>query len=271
LEISLPAAVRPLLDAYLESLKPLQAHFYGMYLYGSIALGAFEELQSDIDIVALTRGEWSSLELKQLAELHARLIKTYPLGRRLEVFYVPVELLGSMHPNRRHSKEVRFPVAHDGTFSPASHGEMNAVTWWIIQHKGIRLMWPERSELPLEVTWQDVLNTMRYNLDVYFAGKAKRPYIYLYDAGVEFAVTNLCRILTTIEEGEIVSKSEALARWRGRLPERWVQLLDEAWRIRYQLRQTAFYRSRVKRMRETLAFIGYVRERVGKKNERLYC
>jgi predicted nucleotidyltransferase len=46
----LPASIQPLLDAYLDAIEPLRAHFYGIYIYGSIALGAFEELASDIDL-----------------------------------------------------------------------------------------------------------------------------------------------------------------------------------------------------------------------------
>lgn len=257
----LPALIQPMVDAYLQSLEPLLEHFFGIYIYGSIALGAFEELASDIDVVALTLGEWSPAELKQLAELHAELIKTYPLGKRLEVFYIPMRYLGAMHPEWQRGEEVSFPVMHDGQFSPDARGELNAVTWWLIRHKGIRLLGPGPSELSLEVTWEDVLATMHFNLEVYFVRKAKRPYIYLYDAGVEFAVTNLCRILTTIEDSEIISKSASLERWRNRLPERWRLLLDEAWHIRHHLKWPPQYRSRLQRMRETLAFIRYVRER----------
>jgi Domain of unknown function (DUF4111) len=264
METSVPVAIQPLIAAYLHALGPLHTHFYGMYIYGSIALGAFEELASDIDIIALTLGEWSSLELKQLKALHRYLTKAYPLGKHLEVFYVPSCYLGVMHPSKQNGAVVSYPAAHEGTFSLAMHGSLNAVTWWIIKNQGIRLLGPERSALPLEVTWKDVLSTMRFNLDVYFARKVQRPYIYLYDAAVEFAVTNLCRILTTIEEGEIISKSESLIRWRGRLPERWQPLLEEAWRIRHHLRQPSLYRHRFQRMSETLAFIQYGRMRGGK-------
>ncbi len=146
MEVTLPGAVQPLIDAYLHALEPLDDHFYRVYIYGSIALGAFEEKQSDIDIVAITLGEWSPLELKQLAELHARLIKEHPLGRRLAVFYVPVGYLGCMHP-RRNGEKIHFPVAHDGKFSPSSRGELNAVTWWIIKNSGIRLLRKAKSSL----------------------------------------------------------------------------------------------------------------------------
>jgi hypothetical protein len=102
---------------------------------------------------------------------------------------------------------------------------------------------------------------MRYNLDVYYARKLERPQVYLFDAGLEFGVSNLCRILTTIEEGEIISKSAALTRWRDRLPERWQPLLDEAWRIRHHLSQPSLYQNRWQRMQATLAFIEYGRTR----------
>ena len=66
----IPLSIQPLIAAYLRALEPLDAHFYGIYVCGSIALGAFEEAVSDIDVIVLTQGEWSSQELKQLAALH---------------------------------------------------------------------------------------------------------------------------------------------------------------------------------------------------------
>jgi hypothetical protein len=199
MEAFVPLSIQPLIDTFLRALEPLRSHFYGIYISGSIALGAFEELESDIDLIALTQGELPSLELKQLKALHTHLIKSYPLGKHLEVFYVPLRYLGVVHPDKQKGAIAPYPAAHDGRFSPATHAGLNAVTWWIIKHKGLCLLGPERSALPLEVAWKDVLSTMRFNLDVYLARKAKRPYIYLHGAAVELAVTNLCRILTTFQ------------------------------------------------------------------------
>lgn len=264
METSIPVAIQPLIDAYLRGLEPFSSHFYGIYLSGSVALGAFEELESDIDIVALTQGEWSALELKQLKALHAHLIKHYPFGKRLEAFYIPLHNLGAMHDGKQHAVISPYPAVNDARFSPATFDGLNAVTWWIVKHKGLRLLGPEHSALPLVVTWQDVLAAMHFNLNVYFARRVRRPYIYLFDCAIEFSVTNLCRILTTIEEGEIISKSASLKRWRTRLPERWQPLLDEAWRIRHHLDRQPHYHHRLQRMSEMLAFIQYGRERGNK-------
>lgn len=256
MDTRVPAAIQPLIDAYLHELEPLNEHFYGIYLFGSIALDAFEEQASDIDIIVLTQGEWSPAELTQLAAIHAKLMKMRPFGERLEAIYVPFEALG------KSNREIApYPKVHEKHFSPAAYGSLNGVTWWILRHNAISLAGPDRSELAFAYTWEQVLQTMRYNLDVYFAGKLKRPYIYLSAVAVEFAITNLCRILTTIEDREIISKSASLKVWRERLPTRWQRLLDEAWRIRHQLPQRSLYRTRLQRMRETVAFIEYVRER----------
>ena len=112
---------------------------------------------------------------------------------------------------------------------------------------------------------EDVLETMRDNLnDGFWATPTERPYLFLLDGWIVLTVASLCRMLTTIEEGEIVTKSVALKRWRDRLPARWCPLIDEAWRIRYHLRAPSLYSSRLKRVREVKAFIEYVRERGGK-------
>ncbi len=262
MDIRVPQSIQPLIHAYLHALEPLYAHFYGIYIHGSIALDAFEEPESDIDIVALMQGQWTSRELTQLEALHTLLLREHSSSKRLDVLYLPFHDLGE------NGKTAPSPIMRDGKFFvPATGGSLDAVTCWITKQKGIRLLGPEHFALPLEVTWKDVLAVMRFNLDGYWAGKAKRPYLFWFDYWVMTAVATLCRILTAIEEGEIISKSAALTRWRESLPERWQPLIDEAWRIRHHLRQPSLYRNRMQRMRETLAFIEQVRERGGKAGE----
>jgi len=255
----IPTSIQPLIDAYLQGLEPLRSHFYGIYIFGSIAFGAFEELESDIDLIALTHGEWTTQNLAQLQALHTQLMRTHQLGKRLEVLYIPLRNLG-----KRNGEIAPYPSFHSEEFSPAGYSDLNYVTWWTLKNKSICLLGPDRSTLPLEVAWQDVLETMRDNLNGYWANNAERPYLFLLDGWIVIAVATLCRILTTIEEEEIITKSVALMRWRDRLPTRWCLLIDEAWRIRHHLGSPSLYRSRLTRMRETLAFIEYVRERGGK-------
>ena len=257
----IPRYVQPLLDVYLNAIEPWCSHFYGIYIFGSIALGAFEEQKSDIDIVVLTQKEWTRYELEQLKHLHMQLNDVYSLAKHLEILYVPLRSLG-----KRDSEIAPYPYfGGKGKFYFAGYYGLNAVTWWIIKHKGIRLSGPETADLLLDVSWEDVMEEMRYYLDTYVAKKAKHLYLFLLDGWIWEMVPTLCRILTTVEEGEIIPKHLALMRWRDRLPVRWRLLIDEALRIRYHLEKPSCYSSRFKRMSEMLAYIEYVHKRVSKK------
>ena len=66
METRIPVSLQPLINAYLSALEPLHTHFYGIYIHGSIALDAFEEQASDIDIVAIMQGEWPRMNLSDL-------------------------------------------------------------------------------------------------------------------------------------------------------------------------------------------------------------
>ncbi|GHO89311.1 nucleotidyltransferase domain-containing protein [Dictyobacter formicarum] len=126
--VAIPQTLQPLLELYLQALEQVQDHIYGLYVCGSIALGAFEELTSDIDIVVLTVKEWSAADLETLAEAHRSLLQEQPLARRLEVAYMPLQALGKAR------QEVEpYPHFQNGVFTPARYGDQNAVTWWILQ------------------------------------------------------------------------------------------------------------------------------------------
>ena len=127
MEECIPTPIQPLIDAYLHAFEPLRSHFYGIYIFGSIAFGAFEERESDIDIIALTHGGWTTPELAQLNALHTQLIGTHQLARRLEVLYIPFRDLG------KHDREIApYPTILHGEFSPAGYADLNYVTWWTV-------------------------------------------------------------------------------------------------------------------------------------------
>ena len=131
----IPPAIRPLLEHYRRGLAALPLSFPGVYLYGSVALGAFDERQSDIDVVALTGGPWTPEALTQLAALHQTLRAAFPLGRRLDAMYVPFTDRG-----KSNAAVAPYPYTAEGEFHPAGHFDLNAVTWWEIAHDGMEVL-----------------------------------------------------------------------------------------------------------------------------------
>ena len=190
--------------------------------------------------------------------MHRELFHAYPLAERLAPLYVPLQDL-----EQQCRQIAPYPYAADGQFHAAGHFDFNAVTRWMLKHASYALFGPDRATLPLVVTWEEVVEAMHYNLDTYWAGKATTPELFQSDYWVVFAVTTLCRILSTLEEGEIIGKTPALTRWRDRVPSRFRALLDEAWRLRTHRPTPALYCSTEERMSDTVAFLAYVRQRGG--------
>lgn len=260
----IPPALRPLLEHYRAALTTLPIRFPGVYLYGSVALGAFDEQSSDIDLVAFTAGTWTPAALAQLAALHRQLTAAFPLGGRVEAMYVPFADRG-----QGKTGIAPYPYTAAGEFHPAGHFDLNAVTWWEIAHDGIPLLGPDPAALHLPVTWADVLETMRYNLDTYWSGQraalaaalAQNPQLALPDDVIPYIVGTLCRILTTIEEGTITSKTGAVREWQPRLPPLYHSLLAETIRLQQHAAGPPGYASAAARTHDTLRFLGYVLDR----------
>ncbi|MCC6314450.1 MAG: DUF4111 domain-containing protein [Thermomicrobiales bacterium] len=253
---TIPEPPAALLDAYLAALAPLGERIHGVYVYGSLALGAFDPRTSDIDLLVPTASALSAAEVAWLAAAHAALTRSNPLARRLQAAYVPLDELAN--------DAVVAPRPHyrDGRLR-SGRGDLNAVTRWLVARRGIVLRGPAASTLPLAATWEAVREAMRFNLEVYWPRRAVLPrgFVFLTDYWVDFGTSTLCRILTTLEDGEIVGKDAALARWRERLPDRWRPLIDEAARIRSDRAASMRYRGRRARMRDARAFVAYARER----------
>jgi hypothetical protein len=253
----IPPSIAPLLAAYLDGLDALPVRCTGVYVYGSIPLGDFAERWSDIDMVAVTERAWSEAEVGELAAMHARLAREYPLAERLAVMYVPLADLGK--PN---ADIGSYPYTADGEFHPAGHFDLNAVTWWLLKHQGIALRGPAPATLPFSVAWADVCEAMRYNLETYWAGHVPHAArLARNDYAVLYAVSTLCRILTTLEEGEIISKTQAMDRWRDRLPAPLARLVAEAARIRHEPDAPSLYPTPDDRGADAVAFFAYVFER----------
>jgi hypothetical protein len=123
--------------------------------------------------------------------------------------------------------------------------------------------------LGLTVTWAGVLDTMRSNLATYWAGQRaaltaaqeRHPQFALPDAALPYIVGTLCRILTTVEEGTITTKAQAVRAWQPRLPAPFQPLLAETIRLQQHATTPSAYPAPAARTEDTLRFLDYVLDR----------
>lgn len=225
---ALPGEVKQLMEQYIVELKEIfsDEKIVGVYIYGSIALGAFHIETSDVDFVTVISDSVNKAEKQQIIELHKKLRKS-TLGKRMDGMYIPLADLG------KYNHEINeYVYCADGK-ADIGHWDINAVTWWTLKNQGITVIGKEAEDLPFQIKWDDVVNTMKYNVEHYWLEKAKRPYLFFIEEWVESAVVTMGRILYTLDHKTIVSKDRGLQYMLELYSHKWEPLLREVERIRY--------------------------------------
>src|SRR5215469_15547319 len=181
----------------------------GLYLYGSLTTGDFSPAHSDIDVLAVTAGPASAplpghTATGRLTALHRELAGRGGAYARLNCLYVAAGTLGD--PVRLH------PYWYGDRFTQWQLKVMTVAELW---HSGVALHgpWPPAG-LP-EVSPAEVREHAREQLTGYWRPLTFRPGIWLQDKWVDFALITLARTAALLRDGDLVTKSQAIAGLAG--------------------------------------------------------
>ena len=217
----------------------LANNFVGAYLQGSFAIGDFSEY-SDCDFIVVIDRDLSTSELAALQVLHKDI-------QELPYVYWHMNIEGSYAPKailRRWSLEPRDPPGEvrdaswkdpgmDGLparcypFWYLNHGsdtltrsehDNSRVVRWTLREKGVSIVGPDIVDLVDPVSADELKAEVRFTMDLAMASGLAMPAFALQS----FWIGLFCRILHTLETGQITSKKVALA-WAH-------QALDPKWR-----------------------------------------
>lgn len=226
----------------------------GLYLHGSIALGAFSEGFSDIDFIAVLSREAQDEDVRSLELVHRTVEKGHPQCG-MDGSYLQWRDLG-----RPSDGIAPCPCYYDRRVHRSARHDINPVTWWILKHHGMAIIGPAPELLGFRVSWEQVIAYMVTNLNTYWAGWATSPRKLgrlLTDDGIQWAVLGICRPLVALQMGAMVPKLRAGEYALAQLPERWHGLIQEAVNLRSGSRPR-HYGSRLARARDAAAFLKYV-------------
>ncbi|KOF56015.1 MULTISPECIES: aminoglycoside adenylyltransferase domain-containing protein [Clostridium] len=252
-ENKIPEVARAILDEYVFNLRIyFGSKVFGVYLYNSIALGAFDENKSDIDFVTVLNKRFTDREIQGLRELHRKLTKTFKFAKRMEGMYITIDEVGKC------DFELDPYIYFAGGKLHSGHYDANYVTWWTLGKYGIGVESPDISKLSIETYFDNVLENMDYNLNCYWKSKLNSKIVFFSDGWIEFSVLTMCRIMYTIKNGDVASKVEAAKNIIEDLPKEFRIIVKEALRIRERSDSKSLYTSRFKRGREAKIFIKYV-------------
>lgn len=216
--------LNPLLVAVKEILKD---QFFGMYLFGSLAVGDFDEY-SDVDILIVTNGEISETAFSEMQSMHEKIgTIDSPWAIQLEVSYIPQDALHHFDPAHTHHPHL------DRGSGEKMHIMDHANDWIVQRHilreKGIVIEGPLLFELVEPVSPNDLRQAVADVLPLWINPLLENPVEHIKPRGYQsFIVLSLCRMLYTLQLGEVASKPLA-AKWAIQtLDNRWTPLIERA-------------------------------------------
>jgi hypothetical protein len=223
----------PDVNALLENLQSkvqtiLGNRLVGMYLYGSLASGAFDS-GSDIDVVVVTDGDLSSVLFSNLHAMHLGIAAgDSPWATELEASYIPQSALRRYDPT--HTLHPR--IERGETLRMEQHGSD-----WIIQRYDLRkngiVMWgPSPQSLIDPISPGDLRRAAAATLREWWVRMLDDPGQLNSRGYQSYAVLTMCRILYTLEYCTVASKPVA-ARWAKSLGEEWIPLIEQAQAARH--------------------------------------
>ncbi|GHU87542.1 hypothetical protein FACS189476_03150 [Spirochaetia bacterium] len=235
-------------------LNNFQENIIGIYLFGSLTYGGFNEKSSDIDIVVITKEIITGNELKQIKDIHNKLKEiSQEWSNRFEASYTPVEMLQEKEP----PKKPR-PYYGEKFYDEATYGNEWLINNYLLYNYGITIYGTEFKTLlkePIKIKdiQQSCVNDFykewkpKINDKEYFSNSHYQAYI----------VINICRIIYTIINAETANKQKS-AKWVKGKYKQWTNLITEA--------EEWDYSKTMNREKEIKEFIIYF-EKIIKENE----
>jgi predicted nucleotidyltransferase len=233
----------------------LAENFCGAYLQGSFAVGDADE-HSDVDFLVVTEDEVNVPQLAALQIMHKRIYALdVPWAQHLEGSYVPRSSLRRLDPSRRpylHLDNGASELVWD------NHCNTEVVRWSLREH-GVILAGPEPKSLVEPVS----ADQLRREVFAAMHEWADCAYAPTRAGGMSrwlqpLLVLSYCRMLHTLESGQVTSKREAGEWALGALDAEWASLVQRALDDRPDPWARVYQPAERPDVERTRAFIDYV-------------
>ena len=209
----------------------LGGSFIGMYLEGSLANGDFDR-DSDIDFVIVTAEDVSENSFTALQEMHARINLTDTLWAvNLEGSYISQNALRRHDP--QHANHPNLERGYGERLKLVDHAETWIIHRFILRERGITLSGPDPKTLIDPILPSELQQAMLLILNGWAADFLNHPDQIVYQGYQSYIVLSLCRILYTLQFGDIVSKRTAAGWAKAAIGGKWNALIDQAWISRH--------------------------------------
>lgn len=229
--VIMPPTAYPHINQFLQTvLTELQgvlgAKLAGLYLYGSLVWGDYDDGVSDADLLAAITNDLSETEFAALEAMHHALIARYPeWNDRLEIVYLSLEGLKTF-------REKRSPIAVISPGEPFNLKDAGAdwlMNWYMVLTKGVTLYGAPPAAIIDPIPTAEFVEAVKDHARLWptwISDEDSRGF-------QSYSILTLCRAWYTCKHGEQVSKATAAA-WAARQLPAYAALIERAldWRRR---------------------------------------
>ncbi|MDQ3044198.1 MAG: DUF4111 domain-containing protein [Chloroflexota bacterium] len=217
--------VNDVLDELLSRIRAvLGERLIGLYVFGSLVAGGFDDDVSDIDLLAAVTRDIDDEALEALRTLHDGVVRDYPRWQdRIEVAYVSLVALQTFKARRS-----RIAIISPGEplhFKDAGRDWL--MNWYLVRESDTTLYGPPPREVIAPVSKAEFIAAVRAHARAWAQWMGQPP----GRGSRSYAILTMCRALYAHRVGEHTSKEQAASWAQGELPE-WADLIRDAllWR-----------------------------------------
>lgn len=219
--------VNEILNLLLNNVKEiLQDQLIGMYLFGSLANGSFDDF-SDVDVLIVTDKEIPDETFSTLKDMHQQIqMLDNPWANQMEVSYIPQAALrrfdptNNLHPHvDRGTGETLFMMHHASDWITQR---------FILRERGIIIHGPAPSSLIDPIHPNELRQAVIDVLPLWTNPILDNPSEIKKRGYQSYCVLTLCRMLYTLQNKDILSKPEAATWAMKTLDTKWKPLIERA-------------------------------------------
>jgi len=148
------------IDTFKNTLLEKCGNIIGIYLFGSLTYGGFDEKSSDIDLVVITKTLLNKTELEEIKNIHRKLNEeNTKWAKRLEVSYTPVDML-----SEKTSPTVPRPYYNEIFYDEATYGNEWLINNYLLINYGKVIYGQDfKTLIKNTITINDVTGACKYN------------------------------------------------------------------------------------------------------------
>ncbi len=196
----------------------------GLYLYGSLVTGDYDDDTSDVDLLAAITADLDATEFEALDKMHLSIVSERPQwNNRLEIAYLSLHALKTF---KTQTSQIAI-ISPGEPFHFREAGIDWLMNWYVVREKGHTLYGPPPQSIIEPASKAEYVQAVQDHMRGWRKWVKDMP----TRPSQAYAILTMCRGLYTYKNGEQVSKLQA-ARWaEQQLPE-WAPLIRNAlvWR-----------------------------------------